>query len=215
MCMTLKEKKTCSSSTTLLLFMSPLAIVSPSSPPIAMKTTTCWPIRLPSHQCYRTSSSNYPLPSLFARCAVTTTDWSNIIWVSISTLSPTSTSSCSMLTGLSKSSSRASMRCLVNQPSRMGGVYSVADSRTWWSFAMWLRPCFLGLTWLGLTSRFCVGRRMHFARACRTSGWRACCRRSSGCSLSSSSPDLHSLSNSSPDWHSKRFIKLTLTHCLN
>jgi len=215
MCMTLKEKKTCSSSTTLLLFMSPPAIVSPSSPPIAMKTTTCWPIRLPSHQCYRMSSSNYPLPSLFARCVVTATDWSSIIQMSISTLSSTSISSCSMLIGLSKSSSRASMRCLVNQPSRMGGVYSVADSRTWWSFVVWLRPFFLGPARLNLTSQFCVGRRMHFARACRTSGWRACYRRSSECSLNNLSPDLHSLSNLSLDWHSKCLIKLTLTHCLN
>ncbi len=77
-----------------------------------------------------TSSSNYPLLSLFARCAVTTTNWSSVIRVNKLTLSPTSTSSCSMLTGLSKSSSRASMRCLINQPSRMGGVYLVADSRT-------------------------------------------------------------------------------------
>jgi len=117
-------------STTLLLFMSLRAIVSPSSPPIAMKTITCWPIRLPSHQCYCTSLSNYPLPSLFARCAITVTDWSSVIRMSILTLSPTSTSSCSMFTGLNKCSSRASMRCLVNQPSRMGGVYSVADFRT-------------------------------------------------------------------------------------
>jgi hypothetical protein len=40
---------------------------------------------------------------------------------------------------------------------------------------------------------------MHFVKACWISGRRACCRRSNGCSLSSSSPDLHSLSNSSPD----------------
>ncbi len=119
-----------SSSTTSLLFMSLPTIVSPSYPPIAMKTTTRWPIHLPSHQCYCTSSSNYPLPSLFARCVVTVTDWSSVIRVSISTLSPTNTNSYSLLTRLSKSSSRASMRCLVNQPSRMGGIYLVVDSRT-------------------------------------------------------------------------------------
>jgi len=175
--------------------MSLPAIVSLSCLPIAMKTTTRWPIHRRSHQCYHTSSSNYPLLSLFARCTVTATDWSSVIHVSISTLSPTSTSNCSMLTGLSKSSSRASMRCLVNQPSRMGGVYLVANSLTWWSFVVWLWPYFLGPPRLNLISRFCVGRRMHFARACRTSGWRACCRPSSGCSLSSSSLDLHSLSN--------------------
>ncbi len=119
-----------SSSTTSLLFMSPLAILSPSCPPIAMKTTTRRLIRLPSHKCYRTSSSNYPLPSLFARCAVTATDWNNVIQVTTSTLSPTSTSSCSMLTGLNKSSSRASMRYLINHLSRMGGVYLVVNSLT-------------------------------------------------------------------------------------
>ncbi len=38
-----------SSSTTSLLFMSSPAIVFPSYPPIAMKTTSYWPIHLPSH----------------------------------------------------------------------------------------------------------------------------------------------------------------------
>ncbi len=117
------------------------------------------------------------------------------IRVSISTLSLTSTSRCSMLTKLSMSSSRASMRCLVNQFSRMGGVYFVADSRTWWSSVVWLRPCFLGLARLSLTSRLCVGRRMHFAKASQTSGWRACCRQSNGCSLSSSSFQWFTLRN--------------------
>jgi hypothetical protein len=159
-----------SSSMTSLLFMSPPTIVSPSCPPIVMKTTTRWPICLPSHECYYTSSSNYPLPSLFVRCADTATDWSS---VRVSEHIDTIVDEHKQMLHAYRTEHvlKQSIDALSSQSTFKDG-WSLLSRRfsNLMEFCGVIATLFPGTSTVESDFSICVGRRMHFAKACRTLG---------------------------------------------